>query len=212
MRGRPGVNTNRRRSQRPRPCDPRSPLTRLRGYLTGQTDGSTELRHIAAPRAQKETRSSALKSLPNILYTDGNGFTHWRDGKRVSSAYMQGDVRTAGKALTAGNVLLDLFSSFYDWRPIEPTKPRQLAETAARLCRLLRAQVVRAGAVKQSRSRKRAISSAVEHSLHTGGAASSIPANRRGFRVGRSPRNFGRLARRVAVCEPNSDRSPAFCA
>ena len=33
------------------------------------------------------------------------------------------------------------------------------------------------GAVKQSRSRKRAISSAVEHSLHTGGAASSIPAS-----------------------------------
>ena len=25
-----------------------------------------------------------LKSLPNILSTDGNVFTHWRDGKRVS--------------------------------------------------------------------------------------------------------------------------------
>jgi len=37
----------------------------------------------------------------------------------------------------------------------------------------------------------------------------SVRANRRGFQVGRSPRNFGRLARRVAVCEPNSDRSPA---
>ena len=55
---------------------------------------------------------------------------------------MQGDVWTAGKALTAGNALLDVFSTFYDWRPIQPTKPRQLAETAARLCRLLRAQVV----------------------------------------------------------------------
>src|SRR5271165_2939524 len=32
-------------------------------------------------------------------------------------------------------------------------------------------------AVKQSRSRKRAISSAVEHSLHTGGVAGSIPAS-----------------------------------
>ena len=83
-----------------------------------------------------------LKSLPNILYTDGNGFTLWRDGRRVSSVSMQGDIRTAGKALTAGNALLDLFSTFYDWSPIEPTKPRQLAETAARLCRLLREQVV----------------------------------------------------------------------
>ncbi len=83
-----------------------------------------------------------LKSLPNILYTDGNGFTLWRDGRRVSSVSMLGDIRTAGKALTAGNALLDLFSTFYDWSPIEPTKPRQLAETAARLCRLLREQVV----------------------------------------------------------------------
>ena len=92
-----------------------------------------------------------MKSLPNILYTDGSGFTHWRDGKRVSSAYMQGDVRTAGKA----RVPLDLFSSFYDWRPIEPTKPRQLAETAARLCRLLRAQVAREGPQVSSAARMR---------------------------------------------------------
>ena len=82
-----------------------------------------------------------LKSLPNIIYTDGNSFTLWRNGKRVSSAYMHGDVWTAGKVLKAGNELLDLFYTFYDWSPIEPTKPRQLAETAARLCRFLRAQV-----------------------------------------------------------------------
>ena len=40
----------------------------------------------------------------------------------------------------------------------------------------------------------------------------TIPANRRGFLVHKNPRNFGPIARRVAVCEPNSDRSPAFCA
>ena len=32
--------------------------------------------------------------------------------------------------------------TFYDWNPIAPSRPRQLAETAARLCRLLREQVV----------------------------------------------------------------------
>ena len=37
-------------------------------------------------------------------------------------------------------------------------------------------------------------------------------ANRRGFLVHRNSRNFGRLARRSAVCEQNSGRSPAFCA
>ena len=84
-----------------------------------------------------------LKSLPNLIYTDGNGFTLWRDGgkKPVASAFMKGDVRSAGKTLKAGRELLDLFATFYDWQPIAPTKPKQLAETAARLCRLLRAQV-----------------------------------------------------------------------
>lgn len=83
-----------------------------------------------------------LKSLPNVVYTDGNGFTLWRDGKRIASAYMQGDVRSAGKALKAGPELLDLLRTFYDWSPIAPRRPQQLAEMAARLCRLLREQVI----------------------------------------------------------------------
>ena len=47
---------------------------------------------------------------------------------------------------------------------------------------------------------------------HLGGEAPAHLPRLRGFRVGRNPRNFGRLARRVAVCEPNSHRSHAFCA
>ena len=51
-------------------------------------------------------------------------------------------------------------------------------------------------------------------------AIGSIPASPtiqsrqtgRCFLVHKNPRNFGPTARRVAVCEPNSDRSPAFCA
>ncbi len=82
-----------------------------------------------------------LKALPNIVYCDGNGFTLWRDGKRFAAVSMKGDVRTAGSALTTGPELLDLFRSFYDWDPMPPAKPPQLAETAARLCRLLREQV-----------------------------------------------------------------------
>lgn len=83
-----------------------------------------------------------LKSLPNLIYTDGNGFTLWRDGKKVASAFVKGDIRSAGKALAADQNLIDLFASFYDWTPIAPAKPQQLARTAARLCRLLRDQVV----------------------------------------------------------------------
>ena len=95
-----------------------------------------------APKSADRQQWDKLKSLPNIIYTNGNGFTLWRDGKPVAAAFMQGDVRTAGKSLKAGPELIDLFTTFYDWSPIAPSKPRELAETAARLCRLLREQVV----------------------------------------------------------------------
>ena len=98
---------------------------------------------IAFPvKSADRSQWDKLRSLPNLIYTDGNGFSLWRDGKRIAAAVVQGDVRTAGKALKAGPELLDFFATFYDWSPIAPSKPQQLAETAARLCRLLREQVV----------------------------------------------------------------------
>jgi len=84
-----------------------------------------------------------LKALPNLIYTDGNAFSLWRDGKRVGDiVYMQGDIRSAGKALKAPADLVTLFTTFYQWDPIPPRSPRQLAEITARLCRLLRDEVV----------------------------------------------------------------------
>ena len=114
----------------------------LIGFIEVKAPGKGSAPTAFPAKSADRLQWEKLKSLPNILYTDGNGFTLWRDGRRISSVYMQGDIRTAGEALTAGNALLDLFSTFYDWSPIEPKKPQQLAETAARLCRLLRAQVV----------------------------------------------------------------------
>ena len=84
-----------------------------------------------------------LRSLPNLIYTDGNAFSLWRDGKLAAPiVYLGGDVRSVGKALTAPDALTDLFTLFYQWLPIEPGSPRELAETSARLCRLLRDEVI----------------------------------------------------------------------
>ncbi|ADZ69820.1 type ISP restriction/modification enzyme [Polymorphum gilvum] len=45
---------------------------------------------------------SKLKSLPNLIYTDGNAFSLWRDGKLEGSIVrLGGDVETAGRKLTA---------------------------------------------------------------------------------------------------------------
>jgi hypothetical protein len=83
-----------------------------------------------------------LKALPNIIYTDGNAFSLWRDGERAMPIVaLGGDVESSGKALTAPPELLALFTSFYGWSPTPPRTPRQLAETIARLCRLLRDEV-----------------------------------------------------------------------
>ena len=48
-----------------------------------------------------------LKSLPNLLYTDGNAFSLWRDGELVGEiVHLEGDVETAGAKLAAPAALL----------------------------------------------------------------------------------------------------------
>jgi hypothetical protein len=83
-----------------------------------------------------------LKALPNLIYTDGNGFSLWRNGEREGEpVYFKGDVRTSGAELSSPPELLSLLTSFFQWQPIIPKSPAQLAEVSARLCRFLREEV-----------------------------------------------------------------------
>lgn len=83
-----------------------------------------------------------LQSLPNLIYTDGNEFSHWRSGEIVGSVVrLDGDVESSGADLNAPPGLLSLFDAFLQWEPIPPRDAKQLAETSARLCRLLRDEV-----------------------------------------------------------------------
>lgn len=83
-----------------------------------------------------------LKSLPNLLYTDGASFSLWRSGQLVDKIVtLDGDVQTAGAKLAAPATLLPLIADFLRWSPVPPRTVKQLAETAARLCRLLRDEV-----------------------------------------------------------------------
>lgn len=98
------------------------------------------------PRKFKDPHDKAqwkkLQSLPNLIYTDGNGMSLWRDGKRESEIiHFDGDIETSGASLSASSNLLALLSDFFSWTPIAPKRPRALAETTARLCRLLRDEV-----------------------------------------------------------------------
>jgi hypothetical protein len=83
-----------------------------------------------------------LKSLPNLLYTDGNSFSLWRDGVLQNTVIsLDGDVETSGSTLAAPPSLLGLISDFLHWEPVAPRTVKQLADITARLCRLLRDEV-----------------------------------------------------------------------
>jgi len=83
-----------------------------------------------------------LSSLPNLLYTDGNSFSLWQDGKLVGSVLtLRGDIETSGGKLASTPGLLLLFESFLRWKPVAPRSARELAHTAARLCGFLRDEV-----------------------------------------------------------------------
>ncbi|MGA9602425.1 MAG: type ISP restriction/modification enzyme, partial [Methylocystis sp.] len=84
-----------------------------------------------------------LKSLPNLIYTDGNGFSLWRNGEPSGKIVLfDGDVETAGAKLAAPETLRALFADFLTWTPQPPANAKALAQTSARLCRLLREEVL----------------------------------------------------------------------
>ncbi len=100
----------------------------------------------ADPRRFKDEHDRAqwdkLKSLPNLIYTDGNAFSLWRGGRLQGEIVrLRGDVETAGASLAPPPGLEGVFSDFLRWEPIPPTSPRGLAEVSAGLCRLLRDEV-----------------------------------------------------------------------
>ncbi|MEM9670798.1 MAG: type ISP restriction/modification enzyme [Pseudomonadota bacterium] len=83
-----------------------------------------------------------LKTLPNLMYTDGNAFSLWRNGELEGKVVsLDGDIETAGSKLTAPSELLARFSDFFQWQPQPPKTAPALAEMTARLCRLLREEV-----------------------------------------------------------------------
>jgi len=100
----------------------------------------------ADPRMFKDPHDKAqwerLRSLPNLIYTDGNAFSLWQNGELVESVLgLIGDVESSGAKLEAPPGLLSLFEGFLRWEPVPPQSARELAHTTARLCRLLRDEV-----------------------------------------------------------------------
>ena len=86
-----------------------------------------------------------LNALPNLIYSDGNEFSLWRNGElALPIVRLVGDIESSGSALGGDARLTDLFETFFAWNPIAPKTAPELATLSARLCRLLRDDVTEA--------------------------------------------------------------------
>jgi hypothetical protein len=107
----------------------------------------------ADPRKFKDPHDKGqwerLRSLPNLMYSDGNSFSLWQNGELVGSVLtLIGNIETSGRQLAPPPGLAGLFESFLRWKPVAPRSAKELAETTARLCRLLRDEVTEQLALK----------------------------------------------------------------
>jgi Type ISP C-terminal specificity domain/N-6 DNA Methylase len=99
-------------------------------------------------KGENKKQWEKFKSLPNLIYTDGNEWSLYRTGVIQGTVVrFAGDVTADGhNAITDANVSLydALLRNFLGWTPLVPASPRDLAELLAPLCRLLRTDVLAA--------------------------------------------------------------------
>lgn len=111
--------------------------------------GFVELKALgkgADPRTYKghdKDQFERLKLLPNVLYTDAQSWSLWQNGDLVGRVErLDGDVTSSGSALAATDWLESMLRAFLGWKPIPPANVGELARVSARLCRLLKVEVV----------------------------------------------------------------------
>ena len=121
----------------------------LAGYVELKAPGvGANTKRFAGHNRDQWKRFSAI---PNILYTDGNEWALYRDGKLIDKIVsLSGDVAKAGKkAVSAEDAygVERLLNNFFSWQPFIPKDRRGkidlkgFADLIAPLCRMLRDDV-----------------------------------------------------------------------
>ena len=88
-----------------------------------------------------------FKSLPNLIYTDGNEWTLFQAGEQKESFKLAGDATLDGNEAVSGDnaqKIEAMLQGFLSWEPLVPSQPRELARLLAPLCRLIRSDVLEA--------------------------------------------------------------------
>ena len=83
------------------------------------------------------------QALANLIYSDGNEWSLWREGQQVRSLVrFDGDVRVAGENLDAPSGFESLIKDFLLWAPSPPATAGALAKSTAKRCALLRSEIL----------------------------------------------------------------------
>lgn len=94
---------------------------------------------------QNKKQWENFKSIPNLIYTDGNEWSLYRTGKQVGPTIkFDGDITEDGITAVSpenANSLNVLLQDFLSWEPLVPHGPRELAQYLAPLTRFLRQEV-----------------------------------------------------------------------
>ena len=87
----------------------------LVGFIEVKAPGKgADPRRFSDPHDKRQW--DKLKSLPNLIYSDGQSFSLWRDGVLQGQVVtLSGDIETAGNGLTAPPTLLPLITDFLRW-------------------------------------------------------------------------------------------------
>lgn len=116
----------------------------LAGYVELKAPGKGA--RVGSFKGHDKRQWERFRSLPNVLYTDGNEWGLYRTGERVGRVVrLDGDVTADGSRAVAernASAIERLVRDFLSWEPLVPRSARQLAELLAPLCRGLRDDVL----------------------------------------------------------------------
>ena len=119
----------------------------LTGYIELKAPGLGARPEKFAADSANGRQWRRFSALPNLIYTDGQEWSLYREGKPRGRVQITDDLAAGGASALEADALPQLeqlLVDFLAWQPITPRNPRELAEFIAPYARILRNEVERA--------------------------------------------------------------------